>query len=254
MRLISILAAASLAGALCLAAHAEEIRVGGGAAPMENIFKKVKAAFEKQSGIQLVLSADGPDKAFIDVESGRIDVATAGLTMKDWLDLMKQKGHEVANPMEFRNRVIGRDKIQVLAHKGLAAVKSLDKDQLKAIFSGKARSWKEFGGPDLPIVLVYGSKIPGTNKLWQEKILDGAEWAKVRVEAGDAADVRRKVVETPGAVGVGPLAAEDLSALHSPDSPEVGRPITAVTKGAPSPKVQKLFDFIAGEGQALVAR
>lgn len=254
MRFIRTLVAAGLAGVMGIAAHAEEIRVGGGAAPMENIFKKVKSAFEKQSGIQLVLSADGPDKAFIDVDSGRIDVAAAGLTMKDWLDLMKQRGHDVANPMEFRNRVIGRDKIQVLTHKGLASVKALSKEQLKAVFTGKASNWKEFGGPDLPIVVIYGSKIPGTNKLWQEKILDGADWAKSRVEAGDAADVRKKVVETAGAVGVGPLAAEDLSALHSPESPEVGRPITAVTKGAPSPKVQKLFDFIAGEGQSLVVR
>ena len=41
-------------------ALAEEIKVGGGAAPIENIFKKIKLPFEKQTGMQLVLTADGP--------------------------------------------------------------------------------------------------------------------------------------------------------------------------------------------------
>jgi len=47
----------------CIAAtgYTEEIRVGGGAAPIENIFKKIQEPFEKATGIKLVLSANGPD-------------------------------------------------------------------------------------------------------------------------------------------------------------------------------------------------
>jgi phosphate transport system substrate-binding protein len=237
------------------AISAEEIKVGGGSAPMENIFKKVEEPFEKATGVQLILTSEGPDQAFINVEKGAIDVAAAGLSFESWLDLMKQKGHEITNPKDYKYRVIGRDKIQVLTHKDVAAVKSLSKEQIKGIFTGKIANWKEVGGPDLAIVVVFPTKMTGTNKLWQEKIMDGGEWTKAnRQEVGEAPELKKKVAETAGAVGAAPLAIEDQTSLHSPETPEVGRPITALTKGAPSTNVQKLFDFIAGEGQKYIVR
>ncbi|MBK7542238.1 MAG: substrate-binding domain-containing protein [Candidatus Competibacteraceae bacterium] len=253
--LVTGLAAALSAGFGPAVAGADELKIGGGAAPIENIFKKVKEPFEKASGVQLTLTSEGPDQAFINVEKGAIDVAAAGLSFEAWLELMKQKGHEIANPKDFKFRVIGRDKIQVLAHKDLAAVKSLSKEQLKGIFTGKTTNWKEVGGPDKPVVVVFPTKMTGTNKLWQEKIMEGGEWPKANLqEVAEASDLKKKIAETSGAVGAGPMAAQDKGSLHSPETPEVGRPVTALTKGAPSANVQKLFDFIAGEGQKYIVR
>lgn len=234
---------------------AEEIKVGGGSAPMENIFKKIEEPFEKATGIQLTLTSEGPDQAFINVEKGAIDVAAGGLSFESWLGLMKQKNHEITNPKDYKYRVIGRDKIQVLVNKDAAAVKSLSKEQLKGIFTGQITNWKEVGGPDLAIVVVFPTKMTGTNKLWQEKIMEGGEWAKAnRQEVGEAPELKKKIIETAGAVGAAPLASEDHTSLHSPETPEVSRPITALTKGAPSANVQKLFDFIAGDGQKHIVR
>lgn len=234
---------------------AEEIIIGGGAAPLENVFKKIKEPFEQATGINLKLNSEGPDQAFINVEKGVTEVAAAGLSYESWLDLMKQKGHEITNPKDYKYRVIGRDKIRVLTHKDVATVKSLSKDQLKGIFTGAITNWKEVGGPDLAITVVFPTKMTGTNKLWQEKIMGGGEWAKTnRQDVAEATDLKKKIAETSGAVGAGPLAAQDQGNLHSPETPEVGRPITALTKGAPSANVQKLFDFIAGEGQKYLVR
>ena len=250
----SLLVAASL-GFGVSSVSAEEIKVGGGSAPIENVFKKIKEPFEKAAGMQLLLTSEGPDQAFINVEKGTIDVAAAGLSFESWLELMKQKGHEITNPKDYKYRVIGRDKIQVLANKDVADIKNLSKEQLKGIFTGKISNWKEVGGPDLAIVVVFPAKMTGTNKLWQEKIMDGGEWTKTNVqEVADAAELKKKIAKTAGAVGAGPLAAQTPGDLHSPETPEVGRPITALTKGAPSPKVQKLFDFITGEGQKYIVR
>lgn len=237
------------------AISAEEIRVGGGAAPMENIFKQLEEPFEKATGIQLTLTSEGPDQAFINVEKGAIDVAAGGLSFEAWLDLMKQKGHAIANPKDYKYRVIGRDKIQVLMHKDMATIKSLSKEQLKGIFTGKITQWQEVGGPALPIIVVLPTKMTGTNKLWQEKVMDGEAWASAnRQDVGDATELKQKIAGTAGAVGAGPLAAQDEARLYSPETPEVGRPVTALTKGAPSANVQKLFDFIAGDGQKHIVR
>ena len=258
--IVRMLAAGGLAATMALgfgaaAVGAEEIKVGGGAAPMENIFKKIQEPFQKATGIQLILTSEGPDQSFINVEKGALDVATGGVSFEAWLDLMKQKGHEITNPKDYKYRVIGRDKIRVLTHKDVATVKSLSKDQLKSIFTGAITNWKEVGGPDLAITVVFPTKMTGTNKLWQEKIMGGGEWAKTnRQDVAEATDLKKKIAETSGAVGAGPLAAQDQGNLHSPETPEVGRPITALTKGAPSASVQKLFDFIAGEGQKYLVR
>jgi phosphate transport system substrate-binding protein len=234
--------------------QAEEIRVGGGAAPIENIFKKIKTPFEQKTGIQLVLSANGPDKALAELDSGALDVAAAGLSMKDWLALMTEKGQSIKNPSQIRNRVIGRDLIQVLTHKSVAQVKALSKEQLRDIFTGHIANWKQVGGPDLPLVLIYGSKTTGLNKVWQEAIMAGADWPSSRVQMGDAAEVKQKVVGTPGSVAIAPLASENGGDVHSPDTPEVGRPITAATNGPPSDKVQQLFDFISKDGQRYISK
>lgn len=59
--------------------------------PLENVFKKIQEPFEKAAGMQLVLTSEGPDQAFINVENGTIDIAAAGLSFESWLELMKQK-------------------------------------------------------------------------------------------------------------------------------------------------------------------
>ena len=53
-------------------------------------------------------------------------------------------------------------------------------------------------------------------------------------------------------MGIGPLAVAN-DGVHAPTTPEIAQPITLLTLGAPSPGVQKLLDFIKGEGQQYIA-
>lgn len=109
-----------------------EIKVGAGAAPVENILKPIKTHFEKATGIKLTIIASGPKIAMQDLERGAIDAATAGLTFDDWLNLMKKEGVEVKDAAALQQVTIGKDKIIVLLHKD-NPVSKLSKDQLKGI-------------------------------------------------------------------------------------------------------------------------
>lgn len=247
------LAAALAFPARDAAASPETVRVGGGAAPIENIFKRVKVPFEAATGIRLELIASGPDRALADLDAGRVDIASAGLSRQDWLDLMQQKKLPLKDPGAIRDRVIGRDEIRVITHPSVASVRSLSQAELRDIFTGRIYNWRQVGGPDIEVVVVYGSKIPGTNKLWQEQVLGGANWTLARREAGDTAGIKAMVAATPGAISIGPMTGGDRT-LHSPASPSVGRPITAATIGEPAGPARRLFDFLAAEGQRYVAR
>ncbi len=238
--------------ALCLVAAAgmvcaEEVKVGAGAAPAEDIFKKIKDPMEKEIGLKLVLIDSGPDAALMALDKGEVDAATAGLTFGDWLELMAKKGYAIPDKNVYKYRVIGKDIIRVIAHKDIN-VQQLSKEQLQGVFTGKITNWKEVGGPDLPIVVVFGSQIAGTHAAFQKQAMSGAAYAKNVKEAANAPDVKEKVKATPGAVGLAPATLVDAG-VCAPKIPEVGRAITLVTRSEPSATVIKMLDYIRGPGK-----
>jgi len=238
---------------LPVAAFSEEIRIGGGAAPIENIFKKVQGPFEKATGIKLLLSANGPDQALIDLDQGKLDMATGGLNLDGFYELVAKKNYTLKNRDSFKSRVIGRDRIQVYTHKQIN-VASLSKAQLKDLFTGKITNWKELKGPDVPVKIILGSKIPGTQKFFRENVMENQDYVNGDTfVATDAVDVQNKIASTPGAVGLGPMTSNNNS-VNQPDTPVIGRPISAITKGIPSPAVTKLYDFIRTEGDKLIEK
>lgn len=236
--------------AFSIGAFAQEVKVGAGAAPTENVLKPVKEHFEKATGIKLQIIASGPKIALQDLEKGTVDAAAAGLTFDDWMNLMKKEGAEVKDPASLQQVTIGKDKIVVLVHKDNPVAK-LSKEQLKGVFTGKITNWKDVGGKDMPIIVVWGKLIPGTNSLFVKNMLDGQALTKDVLEATTAEDVRQNVASNPEAIGIGPSAVIDAT-VKSPETPEVSRPIILVTKGKPSANVQKLIDFIKGEGQKYI--
>lgn len=236
---------------LRIGAYAQEIKVGAGAAPTENILKPIKEHFERKTGLKLQIIASGPKIALQDLEKGIIDAAAAGLSSFDeWIDLMRKEGVEIKDPSLFHHLIIGKDRIKVILHKD-NPISKLSKEQLKGIFTGKITNWKDVGGNDLPIVVVWGKLTPGTNYLFIRTILDGESPTKDVLEATTAEDIRQVVASNIEAIGIGPVAIID-STVKSPETPEISRNIILATKGKPSANVQKLIDFIKGEGQRYI--
>lgn len=252
MRTISVVMAAI--GAVCIGiathASAEELKIGAGGAPTENILKPVRSAFEAATGIKLYIVASGPKNAFADLQKGELDAAAAGLNYQEWQALMKKEGAEVTNPEAYVPVLIGKDKVRVIVNKE-NKVNSLTADQIKGIFTGEISSWKEVGGEDLPILIVIGKLTPGTNTMFFKKFLAGKELAKDVVDATTAEDVRLNIVSNPSAVGFGPLSLVD-DTVKAVEAPELSRDITLITKGKPSQKVQKLLDYVKGEGRKYI--
>lgn len=228
----------------------EEVRIGAGAAATENIFNRIKEPMEKSIGLKLVLISNGPVDAWKDLDKGVVEAAAGGLSVSDWTALMEKGGYRIANVADYQSREIGRDTVRLLVNKGVSIGK-LGKEQLKGIFTGDITNWKQVGGPDLPIVVVLGKQIPGTQKFFQDKIMDGAPYIQSAMEATTAADVKTKIVATPGGAGLGPASAVDIT-VNEVDLPVAGRPITLITRGAPSPAIMKMLNFLNGEGRNYV--
>jgi phosphate transport system substrate-binding protein len=142
---------------------------------------------------------------------------------------------------------IGKDKVIVFANNE-NKITTLTPEQLQGIFSGSISSWKEVGGDDQPIMIVWGKMTQGTNNMFIKKYMGDKPVTKDVIDATTASDIRQIVQSNPSAVGIGPQAIADGS-IKLLKTPELARDITLVTKGKPSPNVQKLLDFIRKEGQ-----
>jgi phosphate transport system substrate-binding protein len=85
-------------------------------------------------------------------------------------------------------------------------ITNLSDAQIKAIFTGKAKNWKAFGGPDKQIVVVIRDQASGTREIFDKKAL-GATDTKVVESAGSAIQcssngVMREIVgSTSNAIG-----------------------------------------------------
>jgi len=248
----SVVAAMVILFMLTSLSLAEEIKVGAGAAPTENVFNKIKDPFEKATGIKIVLISNGPDVALKDLDKGLVDAASAGLTFPEWMEMMDKQGYKIPDKNVYKYRVIGKDNIKVIVNKA-NSVKKLSKEQLKGIFSGKTANWKDVDGKDMPVVVVWGTKIPGTNSVFMKQVMGGEPFTKKVHESTTAAEIKKVVAATAGAIGLNPALGVDPT-VSSVETPEVGRPITLITKGAPSPNVTKMLDFIRGEGQKYLAQ
>ncbi|MEW6740032.1 MAG: substrate-binding domain-containing protein [Nitrospirota bacterium] len=230
-------------------AFADEIRVGGGGAAINTVFKPIKPHFEKIAGINLSLFQSTPKNGLIDLVQGRVDVATAAVSLESMIKGAEKDGVKV-DASEFQQLVIAKNKTVIFLHKD-NPVKKLSKEQLKGIFTGKITTWKDVGGKDMPIIVVWGKASPGQNALFTKEILDGESVTKDILDATDYANIKENVATNPEAIGIDPLGLSD-ALVNVPETPDIISPIILVTKGSPSPNIQKLLDFIKGEGQKYI--
>ncbi len=234
-------------------AMADEIKISAGVAPTENIFLKIKEPFEKASGLKLALVTKGTGDSLKELDKGAVEMAVGGASFPDWMELMAKDGYKIPDKNVYKSRVIGKDIVKVIINKG-NPVKKLSKEQLKGIFTGKIVNWKEVGGKDMEIVIISGGNLHrGAHAVLQKQAMDGEAFTTKVREAATDEEFKKQISTVPGAIGVGPGGIVDAS-VFAPAIPELGRPITAITKGAPSANVVKLFDFIRVEGQKYIAK
>jgi phosphate transport system substrate-binding protein len=102
-------------------------------------------------------------------------------------------------------------------------------------------------------MVILASQLPATQALVQKQIMDGAEYTKDALQVTSAEDLKNRIIRNTGTVGFGAQSQVD-HLINAPSIPEVGRPITLITKGEPSEAVQTLLNYIKGDGQKYIAK
>lgn len=245
----SVLTAATLALSVSLATAAE-IKLGGGGASIATVFNPIKAPFEKATGNNLIILQSNPKEGLKQLWSGQIEVSVTAVGLDGMIAGADKDGVKV-DKAALQTVEIGTNKTVVFLHPS-NPVSSLTKEQMKGLFTGKITNWKDVGGNDAPVLVVWGKNSPGQNALFTKVILDGEKIAAENLETTDYKGIKDTVATNPEAIGINPLGMVDATVKGIKPSPEANSPVLLITKGAPSAPVKQLIDFVKTEGKKYI--
>jgi phosphate transport system substrate-binding protein len=227
----------------------------------------------KDKGLTITVDTQGGSAGGISqLGMGQIEI---GMSSKPVADADKAQFPKV----DFVSTQIGEDAVGIIVRKEVVdgGLRSISKDQLRSLFEGKVRNWKELGGPDLK-TFVY-DKEPGRGT---REVLDKFLYGKdVKAPApptdndayaivGGNEETRTKLLSTPGSVaplssafadgyptlavlavgGVLPTAATIIDKTYP-----MSRPLFLLTNGAPTGNEKVFIDYVlSDEGQKLVTK
>lgn len=245
MSVLKVIIAVVLLPASFIPAHAAEIKIEGGAAAITTVFSPIKEAYESSTGDKLTIVLTNPTKALISLEKGSVDMASLNLlSFDDAVAKAKAQGVPIDTATLVRTEV-STSTLVVFLNKA-NKIRKLNKDQLKAIFTGKVTNWRDVGGADEEITVYWGNETPYLNKLFSKTILDGEPVTSAAKPAGNHFQLRELVLANPGAIVINTNGLITPS-TKAPEIPLMKLPILVFTKGAPSAKVQQLLKYYKDE-------
>jgi phosphate transport system substrate-binding protein len=222
-----------------------------------SVVREVAIAFRERTGVTLRVERSGTGKGLRAALAGEVDVAGVARSLS---------AAELAERPYFQ--IVGYDALAVFVNEK-NPVRGLTLAQARALFTGEARSWKEVGGPALPVVGCTEHVDSGraTVDAFRSMVLEGRPYGRVH-QVEDPADCVAWLASQPGGVTVATVAlgragvrAVSLDGLEpTPENVRasrypVTRPLLLVSRSAPQGPVRALFDFVLSpEGQAIVAR
>ena len=160
-------------------------------------------------GLEITVKKTGSGDGAAALIDSRCDIATLSRFMKD-SEFKSAVDHNVL-PVAH---AIAMDGVCIIVHPS-NSVKELTSAQVRDIYKGNIKNWKELGGPDAEIVIVSRDTSSGTYETFHEKVMNKQEMAKNVEYVNSNPQCHARVKTTTGAisyVGLGFVDA-DVKAL-----------------------------------------
>jgi phosphate transport system substrate-binding protein len=226
------------------------------------IVQKVAEAFMKEHpDVRISIAGGGSGNGVKALIDGTCDAAMSSrFIKKQEVDLAVGRG---VYPVPFS---IAYDCILPVVHPS-NTVTNLTVEQMRNIYKGTIRNWKEVGGPDREIVVVSRDTSSGTYEVWEELVLGGDKvypGALLQASNGAVVQTIAKNKNAIGYIGIGYVNPEvkSLSVNDIVGSEEstlagtypISRPLFMFTPGWPKAEAQRFLNYLMHpqKGQPLV--
>jgi len=195
---------------------------------------------KRTPGSVLQVNGGGSGTGIAALINGSIDLAMASRPMKDEekQQAAKSRGAEIVE------QAVALDGLGVFVHEA-NPVHALTVAQLKDIFQGKTKNWKEVGGADAPIILYGRESSSGTYDYFREHVLEKGDFAPAVQTLQGTAAIINAVGRDRNGIGYGGIAyAKDVRplAIAAAGKPAVA-PSEATVADNSYPLSRKLFFY-----------
>jgi phosphate transport system substrate-binding protein len=183
-----IIAAIALAAfALPVASLADSDITAVGSTALLPLVKQSATEYEsKHSGVKISVSGGGSLVGVSQVAAGAVDIGDS--------DVLAPAG--TSGLVDHKVAVVG---FAIITHPGVG-VNNVRAAQVRDIFSGKIKNWKEVGGKDQPIVIVNRPRSSGTRKVFTKTFMGDTPIDESGLTEDASGTVVTTVGQTPGAV------------------------------------------------------
>jgi phosphate transport system substrate-binding protein len=195
---------------------------------------------KRTPGAVLQVNGGGSGTGIAALINGSIDLAMASRPMKDEekQQAAKSRGAEIVE------QAVALDGLGVFVHEA-NPVHALTTAQLKDIFQGKTKNWKDAGGADAPIILYGRESSSGTYDYFREHVLEKGDFAPAVQTLQGTAAIINAVGRDKNGIGYGGIAyARDVRPLAIAAG---GKPPVAPSEGTVAdnsyPLSRKLFFY-----------
>jgi phosphate transport system substrate-binding protein len=181
--------------------------------------KWAEVYLQKKSDTKVQVTGGGSGTGFAALQNQQTDIANASrpIKSKEIAECLKTFGKR---PTEYK---VALDGLSVYVNEQ-NPTQQLSIEQLRSIFTGKTRNWKDVGGPDLPITVYSRENSSGTYEFFKENVLSGQDFvasAQAMQAMPGTAAVLQAVAKDSKGIGYGG-AAYGAGAKHLKVSKETG--------------------------------
>lgn len=227
-----------------------------------------EAFMEKHSGIDISVQGGGSGTGVAALINGTTDVCQASRAMSA-SEIAKCRDRNVT-PVAT---VVALDGISIAVNSS-NPIDSITIDQLKGIYTGKIRNWKQLGGKNSQIVFASRESSSGTYVYFKERVLNNQNYAPDALLMPSTKAIQMEVQSNGNAIGYGGVAyfkhkkgIKIIPVSKSKGSPAIeptdenvrskkypiARPLFVYTAGKPKGAVGTYIKFcLSTEGQRLV--
>jgi len=222
---------------------------------------------KKNPGVAIQVTGGGSGVGLSALINGTTDIAESSRPMKDSEKSQLQQRRGVAT-VELP---VALDGLAVYVHER-NPIAELTLEQLKKIYTGAAKNWKDVGGNDERIILYGRENSSGTYAYFKEHVLENADYYPTTQTLPGTAAVINAVAKDTRGIGYGGIAylkgVKALRVRKNSSTPGVEPTLENVQKsiypisrflywylaGQPKDQIKKLSDWVvSAEGQAVVS-
>lgn len=221
--------------------YAAEIRVGCEVEACKGLFEVVQSQIQDETGIMISVKHSSSEQALLDLERSEVDIVATDIPLESLINDLVKKGYLILQE-SFHSQGIGTNTVLVYLNKD-NKVQTLTQSQLRDIFSGRITNWKQVGGDNQKIAVVWSEQTAELNRLFSKYVIGNKVVVKSSAKASSQRDIVDAIAKNPGAIGIASHVYKS-GRTRNPVTPYVSAKIVAITKGAPDDNEQKLLELV----------